>query len=72
MALLPTTVESMEPRQKGPLRKRIGVLFCLMMKEVPAPQMVFDFKIYTFLKIIDKGNCLRVCMYVYMYIHKSL
>jgi hypothetical protein len=27
-----------------------------MMKEFPAPEMVVDFKIYTFLKIIDKGK----------------
>jgi hypothetical protein len=28
-----------------------------MINEVPAPEMVFDFKIYTFLKIIQKGKC---------------
>jgi hypothetical protein len=36
-----------------------------MMREVPAPEMAFAFNICAFFKIIDKGICPRICMYLF-------
>jgi hypothetical protein len=34
------------------------------MKEVPAPETVFTFKICIYFNIIDKGKCPRICKYM--------